>query len=265
MRKLLLVLGILVSSFLSLRAQTSTLETDLLKEKTNAFTKKQWLFPALCITYGAIGLIQDSPVNKADQRVNSEVVSRSLAPRRFDDYLQYAPVAAVYGLNAVGIKGKSSFRKRTTVWATSMAIMGTTVGLTKKGTARLRPDGSARTSFPSGHTATAFVSAEFMRQEYWDVSPWYGIAGYAAATLTGAMRVRNNRHWVSDVVAGAGVGILSVRLAYWAYPWLERTLYGRKKRPGGRIVLPQLGVPTIASIAPFYNGRQAGLTLRIKL
>lgn len=35
----------------------------------------------------------------------------------------------------------------------------------------LRPDGSAKNYFPSGHTATAFMGAELLRKEYWDVSP----------------------------------------------------------------------------------------------
>ena len=97
----------------------------------------------------------------------------------------------------------------------SNILLTTTVFSVKKLTRQLRPDGSGYTSFPSGHTAEAFASAEFMRQEYKDVSPWYGIAGYAVATTTGILRLYNNKHWVRDVVAGAGFGILSTKLAYW--------------------------------------------------
>ena len=39
-------------------------------------------------------------------------------------------------------------------------------------------------------------------------SPWYAVGGYAVATFTGVMRVLNNRHWISDVLSGAGIGIL---------------------------------------------------------
>jgi membrane-associated phospholipid phosphatase len=77
-----------------------------------------------------------------------------------------------------------------------------------------RPDLGDHHAFPSGHTATAFMCAEFLRQEYKDVSPWIPAVGYAAATATGVLRVYNNKHWISDVIAGAGFGVLSTECAY---------------------------------------------------
>ena len=47
-----------------------------------------------------------------------------------------------------------------------------------------------------------------MWQEYKDVSVWYGISGYIVATGTGFFRIYNNKHWLTDVAAGAGIGIL---------------------------------------------------------
>ncbi len=77
-------------------------------------------------------------------------------------------MAAVYGLNLAGIKGKNNFRDRTMILATSYLIMGLTVESLKSITRVERPDGSSRNSFPSGHTATAFMGAEFLWQEYKD-------------------------------------------------------------------------------------------------
>jgi len=105
---------------------------------------------------------------------------------------------------------------------------------------RARPPGSlvatTGASFPSGHAAQAFAAAEFMRMEYKDVSPWYGVAGYAAAVATGMLRVYNDKHWMSDVVAGAGVGIASTRLAYWLYPKIKHYLW--KDKPNGAVLMP---------------------------
>ena len=73
------------------------------------------------------------------------------------------------------------------------------------------------------------MGAEFLRREYWDTAPVVGILGYTFASVVGVSRVLNNRHWVSDVIAGAGVGILSVQVAYWLFPPLQRLIYGVRK------------------------------------
>jgi membrane-associated phospholipid phosphatase len=52
---------------------------------------------------------------------------------------------------------------------------------------------------------------------YKDVSIWYGISGYIIASGTGVLRIYNNRHWLTDVAAGAGM-ILCTKTAYWLYP-----------------------------------------------
>ena len=123
----------------------------------------------------------------------------------------------------------------------------------KKITHIQRPDGSSYESFPSGHTAEAFASAEFLRQEYKDVSPWYGIAGYAAATATGALRIYNNKHWLSDVVAGAGIGIASTKLAYWIYPAIKRKFF--KNKPMNTFIIPyyQGGTGAVAMVYTFHQ------------
>jgi len=66
-------------------------------------------------------------------------------------------------------------------------------------------------------------------QEYKDVNIWYGISGYVVATGTGLFRMYNNRHWLSDVIMGAGIGILSTKVAYWAYPFVNKLLFCSKK------------------------------------
>lgn len=93
-------------------------------------------------------------------------------------------------------------------------------------TRETRPDGSDNLSFPSGHTAQAFLAASIVHNEFRDKSQWYGIGAYTIATSVGALRMINTKHWQSDVVAGAGFGILSAHLAYLSH----RNRWGRKPR-----------------------------------
>ncbi|QOI96505.1 MAG: phosphatase PAP2 family protein [Flammeovirgaceae bacterium] len=131
-----------------------------------------------------------------------------------DDYIQYAPIAAVYGLNILGIKGKNDLKNRTWLLIKTELLMGAMVYSLKKITTVPRPDTGQPSSFPSGHTAQAFAAATFMAKEYGYKSVWYSIGAYTVATGVGVMRVMNNRHWASDVLAGAGIGILSTNITY---------------------------------------------------
>jgi len=132
----------------------------------------------------------------------------------YDDYLQYAPAATVYGLKIAGVKGRNNTLRATFSYASSLAIMGIIVNTIKHTANVERPDGSANNSFPSGHTSMAFTNASFLHKEYGVINPLYSIGGYSAATFTGLGRNLNNRHWISDVLAGAGIGILSTELGY---------------------------------------------------
>ena len=133
---------------------------------------------------------------------------------KYDDYLQFSPAVAMVAMKLCGLESRSSWARMVTSGAISTGVMLSTVYVVKYGLGRLRPDGSTYNSFPSGHTAMAFTSATLLHKEYGHLSPWVSIAGYTAATVTGISRMLNNRHWLSDVVVGAGVGILSTELGY---------------------------------------------------
>lgn len=134
----------------------------------------------------------------------------------YDDYLQYAPAIAMLGLKIGGIQGRSSWGRMLVSDAFSASLMAIAVNTLKHTVKVMRPDGSNRHSFPSGHSATAFMTATMLHKEYGMTrSPWYSIGAYTAATLTGLSRQMNNKHWLSDVLVGAGIGILSTEVGYY--------------------------------------------------
>ena len=104
-----------------------------------------------------------------------------------------------------------------------------------------RPDNSNTQSFPSGHTAEAFVAATIVFREYRYKSAWYGIGAYALATTVGAYRMINDKHWESDVLVGAGIGILATNFVYATH--LHR--WGRKE----------------VCLAPTFDGKNKGMML----
>jgi hypothetical protein len=238
------IIIIIVSfSFHSGFAQGNSTWQKLTVADSNHVNKKEekprlssYLVPAAFITYGFISLENDH-LKSLDDKIRNEIwVERPHHQITIDNYLQYAPAAAVYGLNAAGIRGKNNLRDRTMIYLLSNAMMGATVQSLKAITKIQRPDGFGTNAFPSGHTATAFVSAEFLRQEYKDVSPWYGISGYAAAITTAYLRMYNNKHWFRDLLPGAGIGILSTRVSYLVYPSIKRILY--RDKPTHLLVIP---------------------------
>lgn len=202
----------------------------------NPFPFRKALLPAGLVVYGALAVKMDA-FQDWNEVVKEEVWTEH--PHNLlhiDNYLQWSPAAAVYALNLAGIHGKNNFRDRTIIFGMSEIIMSSVVFSVKKFTGEWRPNGSDALSFPSGHTANAFAGAEFLRREYEDVSPWYGVAGYLAAGATGFLRMYNNKHWLSDVAAGAGVGILSTDLAYYIYPYIKRKLF--KNKPVSTMIMP---------------------------
>ncbi len=132
-----------------------------------------------------------------------------------DDYTQFFGPAMVVGLKLGGYEGRSDWPRLLASAGMSYAFMAAFVNGIKYTAKEMRPDGSTANSWPSGHTATAFVGASLLHKEYGLTrSPWWSVAGYGVATATGVMRVLNNRHWISDVMSGAGIGILSTELGY---------------------------------------------------
>ena len=131
-----------------------------------------------------------------------------------DNYLQFSPIAIAYGLDALGYKSKTDIKNRTAILLKGEVLMTGVVFALKKITHQLRPDKSGYNSFPSGHTAQAFAAATFLSEEYKKKFKWMPYAAYGLASSVAVLRMANNKHYISDVLVGAGLGILLMKLSY---------------------------------------------------
>jgi hypothetical protein len=156
-----------------------------------------------------------------------------------EDYMLLAPAVAVYGMNIFGLKGQNNLIDRSVIYGMSNLIAnGFVFGLKYLGIQQ-RPDSTDNYSFASGHTSEAFVSAEFLHQEYKGRVHWtVTAAGYACATTVAYLRMYHNKHWLSDVVAGAGIGMASTRFSYYLYPLLKHVIFGSKKVKEQAMIMP---------------------------
>ncbi len=187
---------------------------SLVFTRPRAFTLRQWVIPATLIGIGTYGtLVDNSIINRKHVREERNEHFPNFSSH-IDNYLQFAPIPVVYTLNALGIKGRHNWQQQTVYLARAQLFMAALLYPAKTLTKTLRPDSSARNAFPSGHTAQAFVAATFFCKEYGQKYPLATAGIFTMAAGIGACRVLNNRHWVSDVFAGAGLGILSVQLSY---------------------------------------------------
>ncbi len=199
------------------------------------------IVPVILIGYGISTIGNHGLYSSRQARVD---VLRWTAGKgsRIDDYLQFSPFVEFAALLALKVKCKNDMLNTALIIAKSEIIMEAIVYPLKIAIAEERPysygnslkgvplevrkqDKQAFLSMPSGHTANAFLAATIVYREFRYKSPWYGIGAYTLATSVAAFRMINDQHWESDVLVGAGIGILSANLVYATH--LHR--WGRKE------------------------------------
>lgn len=243
-RKIYLFLSLIAHSFVTFSQETTPASAiDSIPFNHAAEIKAKplitWrsaIIPAAMITYGIVAIKFDA-FQDWNEAIKDEIWTKQ--PHQLihiDNYLQWAPAASTFALGFAGVKGRHNFTDRALIFGMAELIQSSVVASVKKISGEMRPNGESNQSFPSGHTSNAFTGAEFMRLEYKDVSPWYGVYGYVLAASTGILRMYNNKHWLSDVVAAAGVGILSTDFTYFIYPKIKRLF--TVKQHSNAIILP---------------------------
>ena len=193
------------------------MDFDFFKSKTNPGLKPykfldDFTFAGVPLFVAGLAIKGDKNMFRVnDKNANRNTLLLSDFKTSIDDYTQLFGPVMTMGLKLAGVEGRSDWPRLLASAGMSYLIMAALVNGFKYSTKEMRPDGSTANSWPSGHTATAFVGATLLHKEYGLTrSPWWSVAGYGVATATGVMRVLNNRHWISDVMSGAGIGILSI-------------------------------------------------------
>jgi membrane-associated phospholipid phosphatase len=139
--------------------------------------------------------------------------------------------------------GGPRFRAMTYDMLDAAVVNFTYTQILKVTVGRERPDGSDNQSFPSGHTSQAFAMATVAERHYgWKI----GVPAYALAGLMGASRIHQDKHWLSDVVAGATLGYIA-----------GRTVVRLNSRPLERLTSGGAKL----SVSPIVSRRACGLQM----
>lgn len=201
---------------------------------------KKTILPATFILTGIA-------LNKSDFEIDFTKNVRNSVGNDFefaiDDYIQYVPIAEMYGADLLGIEAKNHWFDQTKYLAISQLTTAIIVHSIKRGVGKQRPDGTSN-AFPSGHTSQAFVGATVLFQEFKTTSPILAYSGFAFSTTTGAFRIMNNKHWLSDVVTGAGISILVVNLVYYIEPLKNFNPFKKDET---------------TSLVPYFNENEIGI------
>lgn len=218
------------------------------------------IVPGLLIGYGLTTLQNHGLYSSYQARTD---IQRSLGKlgSPIDNYLIYAPYVEFGMLLLLKIQCKNDLVNAALLIAKSEVLMLAITFPLKYIVREERPysynDGlhgiplsqrqgnsNAFVSMPSGHTAEAFVAATIVYREFRHKSAWYGVGAYAIATSVGLYRMINDQHWESDVLVGAGIGMLSANI-----------VYATHKHKWGK---------NVVCFAPTYNSYSKGVVLVCK-
>ena len=187
--------------------------------------KKSLYFTAPLIATGLFyRFYNNGELNKEVAEERNEYIANF--SNHFDNYGRWMPFGTILMADLLSNDNKSNYTNQIIILIKSELIVTALVRPLKTFTHEVRPSNTNDESFPSGHTAQAFLGATFLHKEFGHKSIWYTISGYTVATSVGVLRVMNNNHYVGDVLVGAGIGILSTNLAYLSHQYK----FGKKNK-----------------------------------
>lgn len=179
---------------------------------------KGLIAPTILIGVGA-GMINNPIYDRKDFKTDLDNLFSGFNGTHIDDYLIYTPYVGLVALNLAKIPCENDFINTSMIILKSEIINLALTFALKNLTGIERPNGQDNLSWPSGHTSEAFLAATIVNREFRYKSKWIGVGAYTVAGTVGLFRMLNNKHWVSDVLAGAGIGILSANITYMTHQW----------------------------------------------
>ena len=213
------------------------------KDSTNKQFLKRMITPTSILAVSLAAYNQ----NFKEKQISFHDKNLSSFKTKLDDYLNYAPAATFVILSLAEKENRGERLIRGTL---AISAANGTSWILKRIINEERPDKSEKFSFPSGHTTNAFAGAAVLNREFSNKYPLISVLGFAAATSTGILRVANNKHWITDVIAGAALGIGATEVTYFIYPKLKKLLHIKTNKN---------------AFVPYYNGQSFGIASTISL
>ncbi len=153
------------------------------------------------------------PIEQIDHSIQKRFLNdKPKKLNHLDMLLKWTPLFTLLALDAWGKQPKDKWKEHLLQAAAAELLLNVTVQPLKYISKRTRPNGTLN-SFPSNHTATGCLGSEMLRQEIKDDYPVASYAGYAITASTAVLRLYHNKHWLSDVITGAAIGVLSATFA----------------------------------------------------
>jgi membrane-associated phospholipid phosphatase len=185
--------------------------------KARYFRPAAIIVPSALLVYGWLKPVIPAIENLDNQIMENVRTNHPDFSTSVDDYLQWLPSASIYAMDLAKVKTKHTFIEHLAIDAGSIIITGGAGFIMRKISGNMEVYNSYGSKFPSGHTANAFRGAEIVFQELKDTHRVLSYSGYLVASAVGVLRIYNKAHFLTEVLAGAGLGILSTKLTYLAF------------------------------------------------
>ena len=197
---------------------------------------KHFIIPTTLIASGS--LLLGSRLN-TDLQEKSRVVVGENFNSAADDVFPLLPIVQIYTGKYLGFQPENTVLHQSIDIVVANSLTLGIITATKYLVKEERPDQSDNLSFPSGHTAIAFTNAALLFHQYQESNFWYASSGFLFATATGVFRMANNRHYASDVLTGAGIGLVSGILVSYYNPF-QSIRFGKNSK-NTAFIYPQIG------------------------